>query len=377
MAGDRQGSEERRLAENRIGALEVAGSSPDRQIESGDEVARLRRELEAARENAAVCRAILESATDYAIITIDSNARVTGWNTGACNLFGWTEAEALGMDGRLTFTPEDRERVQPEAEIARALARGRAENERWHMRKDGSRFWGSGLLLPLRGTQAGGFLKIMLDRTDRREAEERQGVLLRELAHRVKNTLALILAMARQTGLSAADLAGFLDSFEGRLQALAAAHDLVSEAGWRSTSLSDLARAALAAHDEPGGGRVRISIQELPVNPAAAQSLVLAFHELATNAAKHGALSAPGGTVVVEGRVAAGSDGDELVIAWRETGGPPAVEPREPGFGTTLLEQVAAYQHNGRIAFNWRPEGLTCTLHLPLAGVVGGEVEFE
>jgi len=110
-----------------------------------------------------------------AIITIDSDACVTGWNTGACNLFGWTETEALGMDSRLTFTPEDRERVQPEVEIARALARGRAENERWHMRKDGSRFWGSGLLLPLRGAQAGGFLKIMLDRTDRREAEQRQG----------------------------------------------------------------------------------------------------------------------------------------------------------------------------------------------------------
>jgi len=355
----------------------VAGFPPDSQDEAEDEVARLRRELDAARENAAVCRAILESATDYAIITIDSDARVTGWNTGARNLFGWTETEALGMDSRLTFTPEDRERVQPEVEIARALARGRAENERWHMRKDGSRFWGSGLLLPLRGAQAGGFLKIMLDRTDRREAEQRQSVLIRELAHRVKNTLALILAMARQTGLTAADLAAFLDSFEGRLRALAAAHDLVSEAGWRSTSLNDLARTALAAHDEPGGGRIRISVQELPVNPAAAQSLVLALHELATNAAKHGALSAPGGEVILEGRVEAASDGEELVLAWREAGGPSAVEPREPGFGTTLLEQVAAYQHNGRIAFDWRPEGLTCTMRLPLAEVVGGEVEVE
>jgi two-component sensor histidine kinase len=128
-------------------------------------------------------------------------------------------------------------------------------------------------------------------------------VLLRELAHRVKNTLALIMAMARQTGLSAADLAGFLDAFEGRLQALSAVHDLVSEAGWRSTSLADLAQTALAPHDEPGGGRVTIDVEELPINPAAAQNLVLALHELATNAAKHGALSAPGGTVALEARV--------------------------------------------------------------------------
>ena len=355
----------------------TAGSSPHPPGDTGDEIARLRQELEVARANAAVSRAILESATDYAIITKDHDGRVTGWNTGACNLFGWTEAEALGMDSRLLFTPEDRELGQPEAEMARAMTLGRAENERWHARKDGRRFWGSGLLLPLQGATTGGFLKIMLDRTERREGEERQGVLLRELAHRVKNTLALIMAMARQTGLSAADLAGFLDAFEGRLQALSAVHDLVSEAGWRSTSLADLAQTALAPHDEPGGGRVTIDVEELPINPAAAQNLVLALHELATNAAKHGALSAPGGTVALEARVGVvdGGDGPELVLAWREAGGPPAKPPREAGFGTTLLEQVVAYQHNGRVAFDWRPEGLACTLRLPLAEVAGSEVE--
>lgn len=365
------------MPESPTGDALAASASPDRPGEAEGEVARLRRELDAARENAAVCRMILESATDYAIITLDQGGRVTGWNAGARNLFGWEDTEALGLDNRLLFTPEDRECQQPELEMARALTRGRAENERWHLRKDGQRFWGSGLLLPLQGAPAGGFLKIMLDRTERREGEERQGVLLRELAHRVKNTLALILAMARQTGLSAADLAGFLDAFEGRLQALSAVHDLVSEAGWRSTSLPDLARTALAPHDEPGGGRrVTINVEELPINPAAAQNLVLALHELATNAAKHGALSAPGGTVALEGRVAtAGDDGPELVLAWREAGGPPATPPREPGFGTTLLEQVVAYQHNGRVTFDWRPEGLACTLRLPLAEIAGSEVE--
>ena len=105
---------------------------------------------------------------------LDPDRRVTGWNKGAENLLGWSEAEALGMDGRLTFTPEDRELGEPEAEMARAAAEGRAGNERWHRRKDGGRFWGSGLLVPLRGGERG-FLKVMRDRTARREGDERQG----------------------------------------------------------------------------------------------------------------------------------------------------------------------------------------------------------
>jgi two-component sensor histidine kinase len=247
--------------------------------------------------------------------------------------------------------------------MAKALAEGRAEDERWHARKDGSRFWGSGLLLPLRGAVAGGFLKVMRDQTARREGDERQGLLIRELAHRVKNSLALIMAMARQTGLRAADLDGFLGAFEGRLKALAAAHDLLSEAGWRSTPLAALIRAALAPHDD---GRVRLGrVPDLRLKPAAAQDLVLALHELATNAAKHGALAAPDGSVTLEGRVS----GDALVLSWREAGGPPVAPPTDRGFGTTLLERVVAHRHGGRVRFGWRPAGLACAVRLPLAEV--------
>jgi PAS domain S-box-containing protein len=327
------------------------------------ENARLRRELDRAREGEARLAAVLESAADYAILTTDHGGRVTGWNAGARNLLGWDEAEALGMDNRLTFTPEDRERGAPEAEMAKALAEGRAENERWHMRKDGSRFWGSGVMLPLRGAAAGGFLKVMRDETARREGDERQSLLIRELAHRVKNSLALIMAMARQTGLSAADLDEFLGTFEGRLKALAGVHDLLSERGWRGPPLAALIRAALAPHE----GRVRLGrMAELSLTPVAAQDLVLALHELATNAAKHGALSAPHGSVTLEGRV---SD-DELVLTWGEAGGPPAVPPMRRGVGTTLLEQAVAHQNKGRVGFDWRPEGLACTLVLPLAEIV-------
>jgi PAS domain S-box-containing protein len=355
--GNVVGGKDRAALRRRLGELEA-------------EVARLRRELDASRWDASRCRAILESALDYAILTVDPAGRVTSWNAGAAHLLGWGEDEAQGMDSRLTFTPEDRASGAPEAEMAQAAAEGRAEDERWHLRKDGTRFWGSGLLVPLDGSAEPGFLKIMRDRTERREGDERQGVLLRELAHRVKNTLALILSMARQTGSRAADLVEFVGAFEGRLQALATAHDLLSASGWRSTSLAALVDAALAPHRGRGGGGggepIRAEVRDLPLRPAAAQNLVLALHELATNAARHGALSAPGGRVELE----VGPGGDDLVLTWREVGGPAAAAPSEPGFGTLLLEQLVAYQHGGRIAFDWRPDGLVCTLRLPLLEVV-------
>lgn len=327
------------------------------------ENARLERELEAARRDAARFHAMVESATDYAILTIDPQGRITSWNAGAENLLGWSKAEALGMDSRRLFTPEDRARGDPDAEIAMAAAQGRAGNERWHQHKDGRRFWGSGLLVPLRQGHEPGFLKIMRDRTERREADERQTLLLRELSHRVKNSLAVVLSMARRTGSRAVDLAGFLDDFEGRLQALAAAHDLLSRNGWLGTPLAALVKAAVAPHDD---GRIRLRVADVSLKPAVAQSLVLVLHELATNAVKHGALSTAEGAVSLE----AEAKGDELVVAWREAGGPAVLPPRGRGFGTTLLEQVVARQHGGRLGLDWREAGLACTIVLPLAETV-------
>ena len=353
MPEDRSTTPERNAPRARLAALEA-------------ENARLGREFEAARGDAARFRAVLESAADYAIFTTDPDLRVTSWSAGAENLLGWSRAEALGMDSRLTFTPEDRARGAPEAEAALALAEGRAGNECWNLREGGGRFWGSGVLVPLRGDGAGpGFLKVLRDRTERREGDERQRVLLHELAHRVGNSLAVVLSVARQTGGRAADLAGFLEGFEGRLLALAAAHDLVSEGGWLGVPLAALVRAVVAPHD--GDGRVAVDLREdPPLTPAAAQSLGMALHELAANAARHGALSVPGGSVTLEAR----REGADLVLAWREAGGPPvAGPPAARGFGTALLERVVAHQHEGRVELEWRPEGLACTVRLPLAGV--------
>jgi PAS domain S-box-containing protein len=123
------------------------------------------------RAELALLEGIIRSATDYAIISLDAQIAITTWSPGAEALLGWRADEIIGQSGRLFFTPEDREHGVPEQEMAQALEKGRAEDERWHVRKDGSRFWGSGLMVPMKAGAPPGFVKIMRDRTSERAVE--------------------------------------------------------------------------------------------------------------------------------------------------------------------------------------------------------------
>ena len=319
------------------------------------------------RARAALAEAILESATDYAVLTLDSGLRVTSWNAGATSLLGWAEAEALGMDSRAIFTPEDRERGAPEDERATAAAEGRAEDEHWHLRRDGSRFRGSGVLVPLRGAAAPGFLKVMRDVTGRVLAEERQRRLAGELDHRVRNVIALVQAVASQTARASGSLEGFAEAFEGRLGALARAHGLLTSTGWAGADLRGLVEGTL----EPylgGAARAAVAGPAVALPPRQAVALAMVLHELATNAVKHGALSVPGGGVEVAWDVdRRGEDGAPRVrLAWREAGGPAVGAPARRGFGTALVEQSLAYDLDGTGGVRFEREGLVCELSFPL-----------
>src|SRR5919112_4222574 len=166
---------------------------------------RMREAAQALRASEERYRLIVESATDYAIFTTDLEGRVTSWNAGAQNVLGFEEADILGQDVRVLWTAEDQAAGAPEEEMRVAREAGQAEDERWHVRKDGSLFFAHGLMMPLKGTEHGsqGFLKILRDRTERRHAEERQELLIRELHHRVRNTLATVQAIASSTIRSA------------------------------------------------------------------------------------------------------------------------------------------------------------------------------
>ena len=212
------------------------------------------------------------------------------------------------------------------------------------------------------------------DVTDQREAEQQQRLLLNELNHRVKNALAGVQALAAQTarGGAAGNPGAFLRAFEERLIALARAHDMLTREGWRSASLSEVVRETLAPHNG-AAARVSASGPELRLVPGAAVALHMAFHELATNAAKYGALSVPSGRVEVEWSVAqAANDAPAVLrISWRERGGPPvAGPPARPGFGTRFLERALARQLGGEARFAFEPGGVEFHLRLPLSARV-------
>ena len=213
---------------------------------------------------------------------------------------------------------------------------------------------------PVRG------IGTIVDITGRKRAEQRQALLLAELNHRAKNLLALLQAIARQTATHAATPAAFVAAFEGRLRALAAAHDLLTASGWSGAGLRVLLERTLAPYRRGATARLEIVAEDLPLVAAVAQDLSLAVHELAANAIKHGALSVPEGKVRLTAGMAATETARELRLVWRETGGPPVARPMTTGFGTTLLSSVLVHQHRGRVELDWRREGLICAMHLPL-----------
>jgi PAS domain S-box-containing protein len=210
---------------------------------------------------------------------------------------------------------------------------------------------------------------ISLDVTERKRAEERQRLLLNELNHRVKNTLATVQSIASQTLRTTADVNAFRGAFEARLLALSQTHNLLTDKNWEAASLHDIIRVELTPHAggrEGGGSRFVIaSDRDVQLNPKAAVALGMGLHELATNAVKYGALSTPGGRVTVQTHVDPSAEG-HLIIEWQEAGGPLVETPKRRGFGGRVLEQGLAAELNGHVQLDYRPEGLLCRMRLPM-----------
>jgi PAS domain S-box-containing protein len=222
---------------------------------------------------------------------------------------------------------------------------------------------------------------VMRDVTEQKEAMERLKLLTRELDHRAKNALAVVQAALRLTPRD--DAATFARSVEGRVSALARAHTLLAEGRWRGTDLRAVVEGALAPFlgrpDE--GANAELEGPPVALGPAAVQALSMALHELATNAAKHGALSSPTGRLVVTWELAS-PDLDEsrpaLLLDWQESGGPPvAAPPARRGFGGTVVEATIARQLGGQVAAEWHPDGLRWHAAVPLARLVASHAAWE
>jgi len=200
-----------------------------------------------------------------------------------------------------------------------------------------------------------------MDVTDRKEAEQHQRLLINELNHRVKNTLAIVQGMAWQSFRSIGAARDAADAFEGRLTALAAAHDVLTRQNWESASIGSIVAEAVAPH-HAGDGRLIAQGPSVRLEPKTAVALGLAMHELATNAVKYGALSGPEGRVEVQWT----ADDGRLRLTWRESGGPTVVRPVRRGFGARLLEQGLAEELRGSVRLEFPPEGVVCAVEAPL-----------
>lgn len=209
-----------------------------------------------------------------------------------------------------------------------------------------------------------------IDITERKRGEERQQLLMGELNHRVKNMLATVHSIMVQTVQRSDGLEDFAPSFEGRVAALAHAHDLLTQGHWEAAELHDLAAQVMSPYQAAEGSAVVLDGPEVALRPKAALTVTLVLHELATNAGKHGALSVAGGRVELHWREVAGAEGRILQIDWLESGGPRVQPPARRGFGLSLIERSVDYEFGGEGEVAFEPSGLRCTLRLPVAGNV-------
>lgn len=366
--------ERRRFRGYEAGAVDYLFKPVDPQVvrskvEIFVELYRQRAELARQRDEHAAALARLTAHSDnspLAIVEIDRDQRVVAWSQGAERLFGWRSAEVAGFRAaRIKWiSPDDDGHF---AELMAAMIDGASERETRTLRfctAEGYTLDCECYCSALRDA-AGRLVSInvqMLDVTERKRAEDTQRLLVGELNHRVKNTLASVQAIAQQTLRHSSGPSDFAPTFLGRVQSLAKAHSLLSSATWQGASLRDLVTGQ-AAIGTFAPERLVASGPDIDLAPEPALHLALVLHELVTNAHKYGALSVPAGTVSLTWRVT----NSLLELDWIERGGPPPAAPSHRGFGTALIERSLKADGGGATA-TYDPAGIAWRMTLPWLG---------
>jgi PAS domain S-box-containing protein len=326
-----------------------------------------KRAEEALRETQERLDATFESAV-AGIAEVTRDGRFVRVNEAFCTLTGYSRDELAAFSFFDLTHPADAAEEKRRWERLVGGEQDRFTIEKRYLHKDGRIVWVQVMNSAVRGAD-GGFafgVKMFQDVTERKEAESRQRLLLDELNHRVKNTLATVQSLAAQTIRGCTSVEEFRGRFEPRLLALSAAHDRLTRNQWEGASLREIVDEELAAHAAPGR-RLVAEGPDVHLPPRATLSLSLAVHELATNAAKHGALSVEDGEVALRWtaepprRAAPAS----VAMEWRERGGPPVAESVREGFGSRLL-RVTARELDGDMALDFGPEGLVWRLSFPI-----------
>jgi PAS domain S-box-containing protein len=289
-------------------------------------------------------------------------------NDSFLSLTGYDREEVLGKSFNFLMAHSD------DAEV---LTRIKAEfegsssgTEVLCCRKDGGEFWTGVFISPVRdeGGDIVQYFASFVDLTEHKEDEAQSKMLIDELNHRVKNTLSTVQSIVWQTLRTPSDPKVIRESIESRLFALSRSHDLLTREKWESAGLLDIVHDALEPFGVSGGRADRIAImgENIRFPPKSALALGIAFNELATNAVKYGALSNAAGSILIEWTMETTPAGQQLLLNWREKDGPPVAPPAHKGFGSRVIERGLAHELEGTIHLDYRPDGLVCTMDIPL-----------
>jgi len=313
--------------------------------------------------------------------------------------------EVLDLEGRLQFMSDGAKRVMEVDDFSKL--KGRSWSDSWidagkilakeavesarrgktaHFRsaadtaKGNSRYWDV-QVSPMPGTDGMPLRLLSISRDitsgwqaaiELKEATERQKILTDELQHRIKNTLAMVGAIANQT-MRGEDVAAAREAFNARLVTLGHAHDILTQTSWLSAPIKEVVEGALAPH-RTGDGRIEVSGPDLRLNPKQALALALAVNELATNAVKYGALSNAGGIVEVSWLTMIAEEVPTFAFEWNESGGPTVAIPSRTGFGSRLIERVLMNDFGAHVRIRYEPSGVICELVAPLANLKATQI---
>jgi PAS domain S-box-containing protein len=300
----------------------------------------------------------------------DLRHRVFSGDERAKEIFEFAENEASLEEVMTRVNPDDVEKVlaaieksldpvDPKRSVTEFRLRRAHGETRWVETLGLAHFDGTG---PER--RAVSFRGTVQDITERKERQERDHLLVREINHRAKNMLSVVDAIAHQTATKSPE--HFIERFSERIQALSANQDLLVRNEWRGVDAEDLVRAQLAPFAELIGSRIALHDAKVRLNAASAQAIGLALHELATNAGKYGALSTDKGRVDIDWR----TEGDTVTMNWTERDGPPVSSPQRRGFGTIVMQQMTERSVGGAVDLDYAPAGLTWRLTCPAANAL-------
>jgi PAS domain S-box-containing protein len=292
----------------------------------------------------------------------DLSANHIVWDEGQHAIYGVTPGEfaVTPANFKVLILPEDWERLQ--VGMDSLLREGHPHQAEFRIRRPNGEIRWCASIAAASQDESGKVVRISgvtTDITERKGAEERQALLAREVDHRAKNAMAIVQSIVRLT--KADSIAEYANVIEGRIKALSRAHALLSDSRWQGAEMAKLVEEELAPYRSAHTDRIRIAGPKVVLEPTTAQTLALALHELSTNAVKYGALSQASGRLELDWKILP----TEILVTWRETGGPTVEKPRQTGFGAKIITSSIERQLEGKVTFDWRPEGLFCELSAP------------